>query len=197
MLPFSVACERNKLPILEVLRERLSGSRHVLEIGSGTGQHAVYFAAEMPHLTWHPTERLACLPDLRERVRLEGSANLMAPVLLDVKQAVWPLEKTDAAFTCNTLHIMSWGEVDALFRGLGATLATGGVFCIYGPFRYDGKFTSPSNESFDRMLRERDPQSGLREIHSVTALARGIGLRLDADYDLPAFNRLLAFVREP
>jgi SAM-dependent methyltransferase len=197
MLPFSAACERNKDPILEVLRIRFADRTQVLEIGSGTGQHAVYFAGALAHLTWHPTEQLAYLADLAERVRLEGPHNLRLPTLLDVRQAVWPLRSVDAMFTANTLHIMSWPEVMALYRGLGGVLAPGGVLCVYGPFRYHGRYTSDSNREFDRMLQERDPNSGLRDIREVTTLAEEYGLRLDADHDLPANNRLLIFTKEP
>ncbi|HXA37150.1 MAG TPA: DUF938 domain-containing protein [Steroidobacteraceae bacterium] len=197
MLPFSAACERNKEPILEVLRSRFAGRAQVLEIGSGTGQHAVHFARALPHLAWHPTEQLAYLADLTERVKLEGPQNLRAPTLLDVRQAVWPLRTVDAMFTANTLHIMSWPEVVASFKGSGSVLAPAGVLCIYGPFRYGERYTSGSNEEFDRMLKERDPQSGIRDLHEVTALALEYGLRLDADYDLPANNRLVVFTKEP
>ena len=197
MLPFSAACERNKDPILGVLRIRLAGRTQVLEIGSGTGQHAAYFARALDHLIWHPTEQLAYLADLAERVKLEGSHNLRAPTLLDVRQAVWPVRSVDAVFTANTLHIMSWAEVMALFRGVGNVLAPGGVLCIYGPFRYAGRYTSDSNQEFDRMLQERDPQSGLRDIQAINSLAEQYGLRLDADHDLPANNRLLVFNKEP
>jgi cyclopropane fatty-acyl-phospholipid synthase-like methyltransferase len=197
MLPFSAASERNKDPILEVLRVRFAGRTRVLEIGSGTGQHAVYFARALKHLTWHPTEQLAYLPDLAERVKLEGPHNLRTPTLLDVRQAVWPVRSVDAAFTANTLHIMSWPEVTALFGGLSVVLAPGGVLCVYGPIRYAGRYTSDSNQEFDRMLQERDPHSGLRDIQAITALAEQYGLRLDADHDLPANNRLLVFAKEP
>jgi cyclopropane fatty-acyl-phospholipid synthase-like methyltransferase len=197
MLPFSAACERNKDPILEVLRIRLAGRAQVLEIGSGTGQHAAYFARALDHLIWYPTEQLAYLGDLAERVKLEGSHNLRVPTLLDVRQAVWPVRSVDGIFTANTLHIMSWAEVTALFRGVGNVLAPGGVLCIYGPFRYAGRYTSDSNQEFDRMLQERDPQSGLRDIQAITPLAGQYGLRLDADHDLPANNRLLIYTKEP
>jgi len=197
MLPFSAACERNKEPILDVLRIAFADRLHVLEIGSGTGQHAVHFAEGLPHLTWHPTEQSTYLADLTARVKLEGGRNLSAPTLLDVRQAVWPLRSVGAVFTANTLHIMSWPEVLALYKGLGSVLAPGGVMCVYGPFRYDGRYTSDSNQEFDQMLQQRDPQSGLRDIQAVTALAGQYGLRLDADHDLPAYNRLLVFVKEP
>lgn len=197
MLPFSEACERNKEPILEVLRRVFADRSAVLEIGSGTGQHAVHMAAQLPALTWHPTERLAALEDLEARVQAEGTSNLRRPTVLDVRQPVWPVAAVDAMFTANTLHIMSWPEVTALFHGIGATLTPGGVLAIYGPFRYAGRDTAPSNQEFDRMLRERDPESGLRDLERVTALATGFGLRLAADHDLPANNRLLVFVKEP
>jgi len=196
MLPFSEACERNKAPILDVLRIAFAARTQVLEIGSGTGQHAVYFAQHLTHLTWHPTEQLAYLPDLSARVKLEGPSNLRTPTLLDVKQSVWPLRAVDAIFTANTLHIMSWTEVAAMYRGLDAILPAGGILCVYGPFRYSGRYTSNSNEDFDRMLRERDPKSGLRDIQDLAALAAQYGLRLRADHDLPANNRLLEFAKD-
>jgi cyclopropane fatty-acyl-phospholipid synthase-like methyltransferase len=196
MLPFSEACERNKAPILDVLRSAFAARMQVLEIGSGTGQHAVHFAAHLTHLTWHPTEQLAYLADLDARVKLEGSRNLRPATLLDVNQSVWPLRTTDAIFTANTLHIMSWAEVRLMYRGLDAVLAPGGILCVYGPFRYDGRYTSSSNRDFDRMLQERDPKSGLRDINDVTALAAQYGLRLSADHDLPANNRLLEFIKD-
>ena len=197
MLPSSAACERNKGPILDVLRVSFAGLGDVLEIGSGTGQHAVHFARHLIHLTWHPTERLADLEDLAARVRLEGPSNLRQPTLLDVRQALWPLRSVDAVFTANTLHIMSWPEVTAMFRGIGEVLSPGGVLCVYGPFRYHGRYTSDSNQAFDQMLKERDPDSGLRDLKDVSSLAAQYGLRLDTDHDLPAYNRLLIFSKEP
>jgi cyclopropane fatty-acyl-phospholipid synthase-like methyltransferase len=196
MLPISEACERNKAPILEVLRIAFANRRHALEIGSGTGQHAVHFAAHLPHLIWHPTEQLKYLPDLQARIKLEGGENLRPAAVLDVKQALWPLRQADAVFSANTLHIMSWNEVLDLFRGLDQVLVAGGVLCLYGPFRYDGRYTSDSNRSFDHMLQERDPLSGLRDMHAVTTLASQYGIQLKVDHDLPANNRLLEFVRD-
>jgi SAM-dependent methyltransferase len=197
MLPFSEACERNKGPILEVLRIAFVDRTHVLEIGSGTGQHAVHFARHLPHLVWQPTEQLGYLQDLAARVRLEGSINLRPPTVLDVYQAVWPARSVDAVFTANTLHIMAWTAVSALYRGVGEVLAPGGVLCVYGPFRYSGGYTSDSNREFDRMLQDRDPLSGIRDIEAVCALAHSYGLSLAADHDLPANNRLLVFHKEP
>jgi len=195
MLPFSEACERNKGPILEVLRPAFADRTQVLEIGSGTGQHAVYFAAHLTHLIWHPTEQLAYLADLASRVKLEGTRNLRPPTVLDVKQSIWPLRSVDAVYSANTLHIMGWAEVEAMFRGVDAVLSPHGVVCIYGPFRYAGRYTSDSNRDFDLMLQERDPLSGLRDLTEVGALAGRHALRLRVDHDLPANNRLLEFVR--
>jgi SAM-dependent methyltransferase len=197
MVPFSEACERNKEPILDVLRSVFADRSNVLEIGSGTGQHAVHFATHLEHVTWHPTERLSAVPQLAARIQTEGGRNLRQPMVLDVRQSVWPLRSVDAVFTANTLHILSWSEVTAMFQGIGGTLTSGGVVCIYGPFRYAGRYTSPSNLEFDRLLQERDPESGIREIHDLTELASGFGLRLEADHDLPAYNRLLVFMKEP
>jgi SAM-dependent methyltransferase len=197
MLPFSEACERNKDPILGVLAAIFAGRSQVLEIGSGTGQHAVFFSNRLPHLSWHPTEQLKYLADLAARVQREGGANLHPPTVLDVNQTVWPVRAVDAMFTANTLHIMSWHEVGALFNGVGRVLAPGGVFGIYGPFRYDGRHTSPSNQEFDGMLQARDARSGIRDIQEVATVAAGVGLRLAADHDLPAYNRLIVFIKEP
>jgi hypothetical protein len=196
MLPSSEACERNKGPILEVLRSAFAAPGQVLEIGSGTGQHAVHFAAHLPHLTWHPTERLCNLADLAERVKLQGTPNLRPPTELEVTQPQWPLRAVSAIFTANTLHIMSWPEVAAMIHGFGTVLNAGGVACIYGPFRYGGRYTSKSNEEFDHMLKARDPKSGIRDIQDVAAAALEQGLRLRADHDLPANNRLLEFIKD-
>jgi cyclopropane fatty-acyl-phospholipid synthase-like methyltransferase len=195
MLTFSEACERNKGPILDVLRIAFADRTQVLEIGSGTGQHAVHFAAHLTHLTWHPTEQLAYLADLASRVKLEGTRNLRQPTVLDVKQSIWPLRSVDALFSANTLHIMGWAEVEAMFRGVDAVLSPHGIVCVYGPFRYDGRYTSKSNRDFDDMLKERDPLSGLRDLTELCALAERHALRLRIDHDLPANNRLLEFVR--
>ena len=134
---------------------------------------------------------MSYLPDLTARVQQEGSPNLRPPTVLDVRQSVWPVLSVDAVFTANTLHIMSWAEVTAMYRGISEVLAPRGVLCVYGPFRYSGEYTSDSNRAFDRMLQERDPRSGLRDVSAITELAASYGLDLIADHDLPAFNRLL------
>jgi cyclopropane fatty-acyl-phospholipid synthase-like methyltransferase len=195
MLVTAEACERNKAPILQVLRTEFAASASVLEVGSGTGQHAVHFAAHLPQLTWQPSEVAALLPALAERVRLEGSPNLRPPILLDVRATAWPHAEVDAIFSANTLHIMGWDAVEDFFRGVGGTLGPTGVLCVYGPFNYQGRYTSPSNAQFDAWLRARDPHSALRDFEAVNALANAQQLVLAADHAMPANNRTLVWRR--
>jgi SAM-dependent methyltransferase len=195
VLTLSEACERNKGPILEVLRVEFAASRRVLEVGSGTGQHAVHFATHLPHLVWQPSELLENLPPLAERIALEGPPNLLAPVALDVRAHPWETPQADAVFSANTLHIMSWGEVEHFFRGVGGVLAPPGVLCVYGPFSYGGQHTSHSNAEFDAYLKGRDPLSGIRDFEALAALARAQGLELAADHAMPANNRTLLWRR--
>ena len=195
MLAVSEACERNKDPILAVLGGELAGSHAVLEIGSGTGQHAVHFARHLPHLSWQPTELGAELGPLAERVRLEGPPNLRPPIALDVRAHPWPVARVDALFSANTLHIMAWDAVEHFFRGSGAVLEAAGVLCVYGPFRYRGAYTSASNAEFDRLLRWRDPASGIRDFEALERLAAAAGLALSADHPMPANNQTLVWRR--
>src|ERR1700733_5352573 len=195
MLLFSEACERNKDPILQVLRGAFARSSQVLEIGSGTGQHAVYFARHLPHLRWQPSDTAEHLDALRARIVAEGTPNLALPLLLDVRAHPWPIADADAVFSANTLHIMSWEAVQEFFSGMGRLLSSGGVLGVYGPFRYAGRYTSESNATFDRYLGERDSASGIRDFEAVDELARKEGLELDSDSDMPAHNRTLVWRR--
>jgi cyclopropane fatty-acyl-phospholipid synthase-like methyltransferase len=193
--PFSEACERNQAPILSVLREVFAHRRHVLEIGGGTGQHAVHFAAGLPHLVWQASDVAANLDGIRawrEEARLP---NLPEPIELDIDQPRWPALPADAVFTANTLHIVSWQQVQALFARVGELLPAGGVLAVYGPFNYAGRFTADSNVRFDAMLRERDPRSGIRGFEDVDALARAQGCVLERDAAMPANNRTLVWVK--
>jgi cyclopropane fatty-acyl-phospholipid synthase-like methyltransferase len=194
-LPCSEACERNKAPILAVLAELLTDRGCVLEIGAGTGQHAVHFARHLPHLDWQPTDRREWLATLAERVRREGPANLRTPVELDVNEHDWRIGTVNAVYSANTLHIMAWHEVEAFFRGIGRVLLPDGVLAIYGPFRLDRAHTSQSNAEFDAYLRRRDPASGIRDFEAVDALAAAERLRLSASHVMPANNRLLVWRR--
>jgi len=197
VLQFSEASERNKEPILAILRAALAGCAQVVEIGAGTGLHAVHFARQLPHLDWQATDRAEHLPHLAARIAAEGTPNLQAPIELDVMQSPWPTLAADAVYSANTLHIMSWPEVEALFRGVGRILGEGGLLAVYGPFRYAGRFTTDSNAAFDRSLRNRDPASGIRDFEAVNALAAAQGLELMADHAMPANNQLLIWIQNP
>lgn len=194
-LPFSAACERNKGPILDLLRSAYVDARAVLEVGSGTGQHVVHFARELPGIAWHPTDRKEWLESLDARIRLEALPNVSAPIELDVTMARWNVPVIDAVYTANSLHIMPWPNVEAFFRGVGRILPEGGVLVVYGPFRYHGEYTSESNEAFDQQLRERNTGSGIRDFEAVHALARTQGLELVADHRMPAHNQLIVWRR--
>jgi len=183
--PFSEAAERNRTPILSVLKRVLARRTHVLEIGSGTGQHAAYFTRELPHLVWQASDVAAHLPGIREWI------SSPAPIELDVDKD-WPPLEPDAVFTANTCHIMSWPQIERMFRQI-ERLGTVQTLCIYGPFSYGGKHTSQSNARFDAMLRARDPASGVRDVEKIDALAKRAGFALAEDNAMPANNRLLVF----
>ncbi|MEO6137289.1 MAG: DUF938 domain-containing protein [Luteimonas sp.] len=193
--PFSPACERNRDPILEVLREYFTDRRRVLEIGSGTGQHAAHVAAAMPWLTWQCSDVADHLPGIRAWLDDAGLSNTPAPVELDVVRGAWPQDGFDAAFSANTLHIMGWPEVEAFFSGLDHALAESATVVVYGPLNYEGAYTCDSNREFDVWLKTRDPHSGIRDFESVDALARTIGLHLRDDIAMPANNRCLVWHR--
>lgn len=197
MKPYSEASNRNREPILQVLRRYFTRPGVALEIGAGTGQHAVYFAAALPHLQWQPTDRCVSgdgdLDGIRAWAGEAGLANLRAPLCLDVRQALWPLEQAQYVYSANTAHIMSWAEVEAMFAGVGRVLHPQGVFCLYGPVNRDGEYTSESNRAFDEQLKARDSSMGLRDDRALIALGKRCGLALLADHDLPANNRILVF----
>lgn len=194
--PFSQACENNCEPILAVLRGAFADRRNVLEIGSGTGQHAVHFAAVLGQLTWHTSDLAEHHAGIRQWLDDAALGNTTGPVTLDVCQQTWPVPPgLDAVFTANTLHIMAFEGVEALFAGLGRYLPDGGRVCIYGPFNYGGEYTSDSNARFDQWLRSRDPASGVRDFEAIASLAGSAGLALVEDHAMPANNRLLHFQR--
>jgi SAM-dependent methyltransferase len=184
MKPFSEASERNREPILAVLKRIFADRRRVLEIGSGTGQHAAYFGRELPHLKWQASDLAEHLCGIR--------AWGVDPIELDVDKP-WPAIEADAAFSANTAHILSWPQVERMFQGLARLLPPGAVFALYGPFHYGGRATSESNARFDAMLRARDPSSGVRNFEEVQALARRCGFALREDNAMPANNRLLVW----
>ena len=191
-LPFAEASERNKAPILEHLLPVLPARGRVLEIGSGTGQHVVHFAPACPRLTWQPSERKEQLEGLNARIRQEGHSNILPAIELDVAGA-WPDHDCAAAYSANTAHIMSWTAVCSMFHAVGGRLATGGVFCLYGPFNVAGRYTAASNADFDQQLQQRDPDMGLRDVGELESLAGGCQMQLEQRKQLPANNQLLDF----
>lgn len=194
--PFSESCERNREPILAVLREVFAEARRVLEIGSGTGQHAVYFGAALPHLTWQTSDLPAHHAGIHLWLKDAGLPNVLPPRVLDACDAqTWPAQGYDAVFSANTLHIMRWAAVVNCFQLIGRTLEPDGILVVYGPFNYGGDYTSDSNRRFDAWLKARDPASGIRDFEAVDALARAQGLRLARDVAMPANNRTLVWVR--
>jgi cyclopropane fatty-acyl-phospholipid synthase-like methyltransferase len=194
--PYSEACDRNGAPILAVIQPLLSGCRAVLEIGSGTGQHAVFFAERMPHLLWHTSDREENHAGITSWLAEAGAANLQSPLSLDVSQSSWPAPAVDAVFSANTAHIMHWDEVEAMFAGVGRLLPDGGIFLLYGPFNYNHAYTSESNERFDGWLKARDPLSGIRDFEEVDRLARRAQMALRDDFAMPANNRLLHWQKQ-
>lgn len=195
--PFAPSAERNRGPILAVLREHFAGCRRVLEIGSGTGQHAVHFAAALPHLAWQASERPEALPGLRMWLDEAALPNTPPPLALDVAAPWPPLGTFDAVFSANTLHIMGWAEVEALFRALPAVMAPNGVLAVYGPFRVGGRFVSENDAAFDAALKAAAPHRGLRDFEAVSALAEAAGLQPVARVGMPANNFCAVWRRAP
>ena len=190
--PFSPACERNREPILAVLHGRFADRSRVLEIGSGSGQHAVHFAAAMPHLVWQTSDVPAHLPGIRQWLAEARLPNTPPPQAFDVN-GVWPAGRFDAVFSANTLHIMAWHEVVLLFEGLHKVMSPGALLVVYGPFNEGGQYSSASNAAFDAALRADDPQRGIRDIEAVDALAHAAGLLRVDDQPMPANNRCISW----
>jgi len=167
----------------------------VLEVGSGSGQHAEYFSDRLPHLNWQPSDQEQYLPGLIARCTQAKHSNLRKPLLLDVLANEWPAQRFDAIYSANTLHIMPWQAVEAFFKGVGKTLQVGGQLIVYGPFKYDGGHTSNSNQQFDLQLRSRDCGSAIRDFEAVNSLAESAEMGLASDYEMPANNRCLVWVK--
>jgi SAM-dependent methyltransferase len=189
MKQFSPSCERNKEPILAVLRGIFTAPGLVLEIGSGSGQHAAHFARGLPLLTWQPTDIAENLPSIAAWGAEAGLPNLSEPLVLDLFADDWPVKQAQAVVCINTIHIVSWQGVECLFAGAGRVLAPGGILYVYGPYRYAHRPLEPSNEDFDRWLKARDPASGVRPFEDVDRLAGQNGLVLTGDRAMPANNR--------
>ena len=193
MKPFAESSEQNKHAILSVLQEEFCSVKTVLEIASGTGQHAVYFAAQLPHLTWSTSE----LPELHAGIRAwlteANNPRINGPHPINVNQSDWPIEQVDAVFSANSAHIMSWPSVINMFRGIGRILSPSGIFCLYGPFLYADRHTADSNQRFDVWLKQRDPESGIRDVEALKKLGLTNNLVLLRDHEMPVNNRLLVW----
>lgn len=192
--PDAPACARNREPILAVLREHFADRRSLLEIGSGTGQHAIFFAAALPHLTWQTSERPENLAGIQAWLNDAALPNTPAPLLLDVNQ-VWPSGRFDAVFGANILHIMRWDEVERMFAHLPEIMTADAKLIVYGAFNYSGRFISESNAAFDASLKQRSSHQGIRDFEAVNALAARAGLRLAEDRAMPSNNRCLVWHR--
>lgn len=191
---FAPAAERNREPILEVLRGELPQNGRVLEVASGTGQHVVHFARSLPHLSWQPSDPD---PGFRRSIALwiehEQLVNVRAPIALDVRQPPWPVGAADAVVCINMVHVAPWAATQALFEGVQQVLPREGLLFLYGPFRRAGRHTAPSNAKFDAELRARDPEWGLRDIEALAAVGNHTGLALVDTVGMPANNFSLVF----
>lgn len=188
ILPNSPASERNKRPILEVLRKEFGSVQHVLEIGSGTGQHAVFFGAELPHLTWQTSDLPENHATILQALQRDRLRNVKPPLELDVARAEALAMEADAVFSANTAHIMSIHAVERMFELVGRVLPDGGVFCLYGPFNFSGQFSSDSNARFDESLRQRNSSMGIRDLDDLDGFARRSGMSRIRLYAMPAMN---------
>lgn len=190
------ATQRNRDPILSVLRRVLPAHGTVLEVAAGTGEHALWFAASLPRLAWQPSDAdpdaVASIAAWREA---EGSPNLLPPLLLDVTSVSWPVETVDAVFSANMIHISPWSAGLGLLAGVGRHLAHGGVLVLYGPYRIGGKHTAPSNDAFDHSLKARNPAWGVRDLEAVVEAATREGLNLEETVPMPANNQTLVLRR--
>jgi cyclopropane fatty-acyl-phospholipid synthase-like methyltransferase len=192
--PFSQACENNKAPILEKLTELFKQPGTILEIGTGTGQHAVYFASHLPHLVWQPSDHPQNAQFSQAWIDDSDLTNINGPIALNVLDGNWAgLPAIGGAFSANTAHIMAWEEVEAMFYGVSEALPKDGIFCLYGPFSYGGRHTSESNARFDLSLRTQAPHMGIRDMGDLKALGAKTGLELEEDFGMPANNRLLVW----
>lgn len=194
--PYAESCDQNRDPILAVIQPLLQQHQSVLEIGSGTGQHAIYFGARMPHLRWQTSDRQEYHAGIQAWLAEAALPNVLPPIELDVQRSGWPTEGFDAIFSANTSHIMHWPDVEALFAGAGELLPSGGLFLLYGPFSFSGQHSSESNLRFDHYLRARDPLSGVRDFDDLSRLASLAGLTFRHNYEMPVNNRILFWQKQ-
>jgi len=196
--PYSEACERNRNPIVEILKRVFTQPALILEIGSGTGQHAIYFGKHLPHITWQTSDVSAHHTGIQHWLNDANLPNVLPPLELDVQFSTWPIDEVDGVFAANVAHIMAWPEVEKMLMGIAKILKPHSLFCLYGPFKYNSKFTSESNARFDQMLRDQQQHMGIRNIEEITGILSKIGLHLIEDNAMPANNQLLVWQkREP
>ncbi|MCS5589902.1 MAG: class I SAM-dependent methyltransferase [Candidatus Thioglobus sp.] len=195
MKQHSESCRQNQDPILSIIKPLLANTKSVLEVGSGTGQHAVYFSEHMPHLIWQASDQSQYLPGVNAWINDANLGNLPSAIELDVTQP-WPDIRVEAIFSANTTHIMGWEVVADLFHGAGQALEVGGLFILYGPFNYQGQYTSKSNADFDLWLKDRDPRSAIRDFEALNQLAQRSGLNLINDFAMPTNNRILYWEKQ-
>jgi len=195
MQRYSPAAEKNKAPILEALRARLAPAERVLEVGSGSGQHALHFTEALPELRWQPTEHPEVMSALEANLGAAGREAILPPLALDLAAGPWPAGPFDAVYAANVMHIVSVPLGEALIRGAASVLGAGGQLLLYGPYRFGGAFTTESNAEFDQWLKARDPASGVRDFEAVVAVAEASGLVLEDNRAMPSNNQLLCFRR--
>jgi len=195
MQGYSQAAENNKAPIADVMGKYLPPDASVLEIGSGAGQHALHMAHTFPGITWLPSEREAVVPILRANLALYESNNIQPPLVLDLTDFNWSGDPVDAVYAANVMHIVSEPLGDRLVQLAADALKSSGLLMLYGPYKYNGQFTTESNATFDQWLKDRDPASGVRDFEAVVATAKCTGLTLTQDYAMPANNQMLIFER--
>lgn len=192
-LPVAEACLRNQKPIADALQQLLPEPSFVLEIGSGTGQHAHYMTRHLGGVTWQPSDVSRALDGINAWRLYSDNERFLPPLVLDVAQDLWPVKQVDAVFSANVIHYISWPHVRHMLAGIGRVLRQNGLALFYGPFNYEGQFTSDGNQQLDGWLRERDPESGIKDFEQVILSARKEKLRLLNDIAMPANNRLLVF----
>lgn len=195
--PHSPSCERNQQFILDVLKTIIKPSdSNLLEIGTGTAQHAVFMAPKFSHLNWQTSDLKINHAGINWMIDDSKIANIKRPLEYQANQTEFPQVNADIVYTANTLHIMSWRSVEVLIAQLGAHLKTGANIVIYGPFNYDGKFTSESNAKFELWLKQQNSQSGIRDFESIVSSFEKYNIRLISDIEMPANNRILHFMKE-
>jgi cyclopropane fatty-acyl-phospholipid synthase-like methyltransferase len=195
MKPFAESCEENKIPILNVLRQELTQKQRVLEVGSGTGQHAIFFAQQLPYLHWICSDLEENHAGIRMWLQEARLDNVEGPLLLDALET-WPELDIDAVFSANAIHIMSWEAVKGMVKNIGRLLPLSGKVYLYGPFMYDGQHTAESNARFDSWLKVRDPLSGVRDVAELSKLMHKENIELVGDYEMPVNNRILVWQKQ-